>query len=151
MSCMRSKSHFSGKSLLEEKKTPKPLPHFLLSYDSCPSSHLPPFFTSLLSALCWVCVFSFASTKSTVFLSLGSVSMSLHLICIRFSTLSGSYLIPTQYAAEGNWVLRPSREREVFWRLFKFITVFCWGLDGAWLAARGHRGVRYGNRERGES
>ena len=53
--------------------------------------------------------------RSTVFLSLGSVSMSLHLICIRFSTLSGSYLIPTQYAAEGNWVLRPrERGREVF-------------------------------------
>lgn len=41
--------------------------------------------------------------------------MSLHLICIRFSTLSGSYLIPTQYAAEGNCVLRPrERGREVF-------------------------------------
>lgn len=42
-----------------------------------------------------------ASTEHNVSVT-GSVSMSLHLICIRFSTLSTSYLIPTQYAAEGN-------------------------------------------------
>lgn len=107
-----------------------------------------PLSTPLLSALCWVCILR---VQSTVFLSLGSVSMSLHLICIRFSTLSGSYLIPTQYAAEGNWVLRPGEAERSFWRLFKFITVFCCGLNGARLAARGHGGVCYSNRERGES
>ena len=116
-------------------------------------SPLSPLSTPLLSALCWVCILR---VQSAVFLSLGSVSMSLHLICIRFSTLSGSYLIPTQYAAEGNWVLRPGeRERErkgeVFWRLFKFITVFCCGLDGARLAAQGHGGMRYSNWKGGES
>lgn len=43
----------------------------------------------------------FASTEHNVSVT-GSVSMSFHLICIRFSTLCASYLIPTQYAAEGN-------------------------------------------------
>lgn len=77
--------------------------------------------------------------------------MSLHLICIRFSTLSGSYLIPTQYAAKGNWVLRPrwrEREKELFWRLFKFITVFCRALSGAHLVAQGCRGACYSKRVR---
>lgn len=74
------------------------------------SYHLPPLPHS--TPFNWVCILP---AWSTVFLSPGSVSMSLHLICIRFSTLSGSYLIPTQYAAEGNWVLRPrERGREVF-------------------------------------
>lgn len=105
-----------------------------------------PLFTPLTSVLCRVCILQ---VQSTVFLSLGSVSMSLHLICIRFSTLSGSYLIPTEYSAEGNWVLRPEERERSFWWLFKFITVFCSGLDGARLAAQGHRGVCYSNKERG--
>lgn len=98
--------------------------------------------TPLLLALCWVCILRI---QSTVFLWLRSVSMSLHLICIRFSTLSGSYLIPTQYAAEGNWVLRPEERKRGFWRPFKFITVFCCGLNGASLAAQGHKVMCYSN------
>lgn len=108
MSCMDSEAHF-GYCLLKERKK-----HSLISFPPMAPLLLPtsPLSTPLLSALCWVCILR---VQSTVFLSLGSVSMSLHLICIRFSTLSGSYLIPTQYAAEGNWVLRPGeRGREVF-------------------------------------
>lgn len=101
-------SHIDSRAILvpvfsgEKNKINK---HALLFFPH-PISLSTPFF----SALCWVCTLQ---VQNTVFLSLGSVSMSLHLICIRFSTLSGSYLIPTQYAARGNWVLRP-KDREVF-------------------------------------
>lgn len=85
-SWMGFEAHF-GYCLLKGQKNP------LRTYGSFPFS------TPLLSVLRWVCILR---VWSTVFLSLGSVGMSLHLICIRFSTLSGSYLIPTQYAAKGN-------------------------------------------------
>lgn len=85
--------HLGYRLLKGQKK--KPSSHLWLCFLPSP----PPFSTPLLSVLCWVCILR---VRSTVLLSLGSVGMSLHLICIRFSTLSGSYLIPTQYAARGN-------------------------------------------------
>ena len=59
--------------------------------------------------------FQFGS-KGTPFLSLGIVRVFLHLVCIRFSTLFVSYLIPTQYATKGNWVLRSGDREKVFVR-----------------------------------
>lgn len=90
---------------IKKKKNLHPYLH-PYSNGSASSSRLasPPVPASFHFFFCKVCILR---VQSTMFLSPGNVSMSLHLICIRFSTLSGSYLIPTQYAAKGNWVLRP--------------------------------------------
>lgn len=57
-------------------------------------------------------------------------------ICIRFSTLCGSYLIPSQHVTEGNRFIRPTEMLGRGGLLFKFITGGC---VGSRLAAQGHR------------